>query len=80
MEYIEEVYGALEEELTAKEKVLDRAWSYLGSKNYLAQCSTMRSWDKNTLLERTVKLGKLFSKIEEQLGEGPYFKGVVLIN
>ena len=77
MEYKEEVYGALEEDRTPEEKALDRAWSYLASKNYLAQCSTMRNGDKNTLLERTAELGKAFSKIEEQLGERPYFKGDV---
>ena len=40
----------------------------------------MRSGDKNTLLEITIKSGKTFSKIEEQLGEGYYFKGEVLSN
>lgn len=46
----------------------------------MAQCSIIRSGDKNTLLERTAKLDKAFSKIEEQLGERPYFKGEVLSN
>ncbi len=75
IEYIDDLYKPLEADLTAEQKALDRAWSYQASKHYLVQCSTMRSGDKKTLLERTEKLEKVFEKAEKQLGNGLYFKG-----
>lgn len=78
VEYIDEYYGPLEENLTPEEKALDRAWSYQASKHYLVQCSAQRSADKETLDERAKKLGKAFSKAEDQLADTPYFKGNAL--
>ena len=75
IEYIDEVYGELEEGRRPEEKALDRAWSYQASKNYLAQCSTMRSGNKETLEERAENLEKVFAKAEKKLGSGPFFKG-----
>jgi len=75
IEYIEEVHGALEQDLTAEQKALDRAWSYLASKNYLVQCSTMRSDDSDVLKSRNDKLGSAFEKAEKKLGTGPFFNG-----
>jgi len=54
---------------------MDRAWSYLATKNYLVQCSAQRSEDEETLVERSKKLGKAFATIEGALGKGPYFSG-----
>ncbi|GLP97640.1 glutathione S-transferase family protein [Paraferrimonas sedimenticola] len=79
-EYLDDAYPALEAQITAEQKALDRAWSYQASKHYLAQCSAMRSADKDTLIERMEKLAKSFAKVEKILGEGPYFKGESLSN
>lgn len=75
IEYIDDYYGPIEADLSAEDKALDRAWSYLGSKHYLPQCGLMRSRDKETLDEKAEKLAKAFAKVEKQLGDGPYFKG-----
>lgn len=80
VEYIDEVYPTIEENITPEQRALDRAWSYQASKHYLVQCSTMRSADKVTLKERAEKLGKAFEKAEKTFGTGPYFKGEALSN
>lgn len=80
-EYLDEITVPLELELTPEQRALDRAWSYQATKQYLVQCSTMRSADKTTLQERTEKLAKAFAKAEKQITEsGPYFKGDQLSN
>lgn len=78
IEYIDDVYGPLEEGVSAEQKALDRAWSYQASKHYLSQCSTMRSADEATLVERASRLGKAFGRAEGRLGAGPFFKGTDL--
>lgn len=75
VEYIEEAYPPLEEGISPETKARNRAWSYLGSKNYLVQCSAQRSPDGEALSERGAKLSQPFDRIEKQLGEGPYFGG-----
>ncbi|MGR5488443.1 glutathione S-transferase family protein, partial [Vibrio alfacsensis] len=58
-----------------------RAWSYLGSKHYLAQCGTMSSKDKETFEERAEKLIKAFQKAENQLsGNTKFFKSDTFSN
>lgn len=80
-EYLDEIAAPLEAVLTPEQRALDRAWSYQATKRYLVQCSTMRSADKETLLERSAKLGKVFAKAEKQITEsGAYFKGEQLSN
>ncbi|WP_415899498.1 glutathione S-transferase family protein [Neptuniibacter sp. QD48_11] len=73
IEYIEEVYPALNSDRSAEEKAIDRAWSYLASKLYLVQCSAQRSPDKTTLEQRSENLHKAFIKIEKALGNQPFF-------
>ncbi|ROV59142.1 glutathione S-transferase family protein [Vibrio ponticus] len=80
IEYIEDEYGPLEQGISNEQRALDRAWSYLGAKHYLAQCSTMRSSDQALFSERLTNLQKAFAKVEQQLGEGAYFKGEQLSN
>ena len=80
VEYLEEAYNPLEEDVLPEQKALDRAWSYLASKHYLSQCSAMRSPNKTTLEERPETLGKAFEKVEHALSEGPFFKGGNLSN
>ena len=72
-EYLEEAYPAMEEKLTPEQKALNRAWSYLGSKQYLIQCSAQSSKDAETLQERSKKLSTAFAKVEKVLGEHRYF-------
>ncbi len=79
-EYLDEVTPPLEEHVTPEQRAIDRAWSYQASKNYLVQCSTMRSVDEAMLIERTATLGKAFQKAENAISDGPYFKGKQLSN
>lgn len=73
-EYIDDIAPPLQK-LTAEECALERAWSYQASKNYLTQCDTIRSSNKETLDEKTEQLAKVFEKVEKVLGKGPYFNG-----
>ncbi len=75
VEYLEEAYPALRSSVDAETRALDRAWSYLATKNYLVQCSAQRSQDEQTLVDRTEKLGEAFATIEGELGTGVYFRG-----
>ncbi|MAG98865.1 MAG: glutathione S-transferase family protein [Alphaproteobacteria bacterium] len=75
VEYLEEVFPPLQPALPPEDKASNRAWSYLASKNYLVQCVAQRSPDANTLKERSEKLGQAFDKIEDQLGDTPFFGG-----
>ncbi|WP_432474490.1 glutathione S-transferase family protein [Amphritea sp. HPY] len=80
-EYLDEIAPPLEAGSSPEQRALDRAWSYQATKQYLVQCSTMRSADKTTLQERTAKLANAFAKAEKQMTEsGPYFKGEQLSN
>jgi len=79
VEYLEEVTTPLEANVSAEQRAIDRAWSYQASKHYLAQCSTMRSADEATLLQRLGNLKKAFAKAELQVA-GPFFKGEQLSN
>lgn len=75
VEYIEEAYPALEPDVSLEDKAKNRAWSYLATKNYLVQCSAQRSPDKAILAERSARLEAAFDRIENQLGDGPFFNG-----
>ncbi|MCY4139993.1 MAG: glutathione S-transferase family protein [Rhodobacteraceae bacterium] len=78
VEYIDEVTGLTLYPSDPVEKAQARAWAYLASKNYLTQCSTQRSPDARTLVDRAEKFGAAFAKIEQRLGDGP-FAGTELI-
>ncbi|WP_394497769.1 glutathione S-transferase family protein [Shewanella sp. ENK2] len=81
IEYIEDEYGPLEQNVTNEQRALDRAWSYLGAKHYLAQCGTMSSKNQTTFEERLAKLYKAFHKMENQLsGHTRFFKSDELSN
>ena len=75
VEYLEEVYPPLQSDVPAETRALNRAWSYLASKNYLVQCGAQRSPDLETLKERSARLAAAFSRIEPHLGDGPFFGG-----
>ncbi len=74
-EYLDDVTAPLEVRVTPEQLAINRAWSYQATKHYLVQCSAMRSADRETLAERSEKLGKAFAKVEKKLGNGPYFNG-----
>lgn len=80
VEYIDEISSPLETRLTAEDKAISRAWSYQATKNYLVQCSAMRSGDAITLAERSTKLRSAFAKVEAVLGDGPFFRGDTIGN
>ncbi|KLN63977.1 MULTISPECIES: glutathione S-transferase family protein [Vibrio] len=81
IEYIEDEYGPLEQDVSNEQRALDRAWSYLASKNYLAQCGTMSSKDKITFEQREKKLRTAFEKVEKQLlDNSKFFKSDTLSN
>jgi len=75
VEYLDETIGEPLASVDPVIKAQDRAWAYLGTKNYLVQCSAQRSADETTLTERQAKLSSTFKKIEGQLVDGPFFRG-----
>ncbi len=75
VEYIDERYPLLDADVSLEQRALNRAWSYLAAKNYLLQCSTLRSSDRQTFLEREQALVVAFRKIQLAFTEGPYFNG-----
>lgn len=79
VEYLDDKYAPIEQ-VSAEQRALDRAWSYQASKHYMPQCGTMSAKDKNTFEARLEKLKASFTKAEDQLGDGPYFKGKQLSN
>lgn len=81
IEYIEDEYGPLEQGVSNEQRAIDRAWSYLGSKNYLVQCGTMSSKDEDTFGQKSTKLIEVFKKAEKQLSaNNKYFKGSAISN
>ena len=75
VEYLDEITQQLEQHLTAEQRAVDRAWSQQATKNYLVQCGAMRSTDESTLEKRSQKLKAAFGKVEQVLGDGPFFRG-----
>lgn len=80
VEYIDEITPPLQAGLTPEQRAINRAWSYQASKNYLVQCSTMQSADKETLDECVSKLESLFQNTELRLTNGPFFSGEMIGN
>lgn len=81
IEYIEDEFGGIEGYVSNEQRAIDRAWSYLGTKHYLAQCGTMSSKDEETFKQKSAKLISVFSKVEQQLSnENKFFKSNNLSN
>lgn len=80
VEYLDDVYGPIQKDISPEQRAIDRAWSYQASKHYLVQCGAMRSPDKNSLASGSHNLGKAFDRIENILEKGPYFHGQNLGN
>jgi len=79
-EYADEIRDPLEVGLSSEQRAIDRAWSHQATKQYLVQCSAMRSSDEATLVERSEKLRKAFAKAEKELIGAPFFKGTAISN
>ena len=75
VEYLDEATGTPLSSEDWVQKAQDRAWSYLASKNYLVQCSALRSPDVTTLEERAAKLSTAFGKVEARLGNSGVANG-----
>ncbi|MEM9781465.1 MAG: glutathione S-transferase family protein [Pseudomonadota bacterium] len=75
VEYLQDAYPPLQPGLSPEAKALNRAWSYLATKHYLAQCSALRSPDAAVLKRRSAALGRAFDRIERRLGTTPFFGG-----
>ncbi len=73
IEYIDDEFSPLETSLSNEVRALERAWSYLATKHYLVQCSTMSSKDEATFKKRSLKLEKAFKTIEQQLAANTVF-------
>ena len=80
VEYLDEVSSPIEDNTSPEQRALDRAWSYMATKNYLVQCSTMQSADKDTWTKRSEQLSNLFSKANSAIEKGPFFKGETISN
>ena len=72
MEYIDEISLPLEPNLTPEKKAINRAWSYKGTKQYLAQCSFMRSSDEKTFLDRETKIVQAFVLLQKEMENSFY--------
>ena len=80
VEYLDEVSSPIEDNISPEQRAIDRAWGYMAAKNYLTQCSMMRSRDQDTLTKRSENLIGIFAKAESVLKKGPFFKGKTISN
>lgn len=80
VEYIEETTPPLLSDVSPVQRAKHRAWSHQAVKHYLVQCSAMQSKDKSVLATHEAKLTKAFERVEQQLGDGPFFHGETLGN
>ena len=77
-EYLEEIYTPTLHPNDPEKKALHRAWARQAVTQYLVQCSTQRSATKEILKDKTKDFVHLFTKVENVLGNGPYFEGDTL--
>lgn len=73
VEYLEEKHPTMYPGMTAEQKAINRAWSYLATKHYLVQCSAQRSPSRETLMQREAKLSQAFTRMENALTQTPFF-------
>ncbi|MEM7543874.1 MAG: glutathione S-transferase family protein [Pseudomonadota bacterium] len=77
-EYIDEVTAGEISSVDPVKKAQDRAWSALGAKVYLPQCSAMSSPSEEILQERQGTLNATLAKMEERLGDQRFADGDAL--
>ncbi|OUR83830.1 hypothetical protein A9Q75_04190 [Colwellia psychrerythraea] len=73
--YLGALYKGLYISKTKAESALIEAWANYGSKNYVPQCSTMRSASEDEYQSNLTIFTKSLVNIERQLGEYTYFNG-----
>jgi len=73
--YLESIGGNLQQGGNPEEKALIDAWANYGSKNYVPQCTTLRSNTEQQYQSNLAIFEKSLINIEKQLTNGPYFLG-----
>lgn len=73
--YLDSLHDGLYIAKTKEEAAVIEAWANYGSKNYVPQCSTMRSESKEEFEANFAVFDKAINKMERQLGKHTYFMG-----
>lgn len=73
--YLENIGEHLYIAKDAEQAALIEAWANYGSKNYVPQCSAMRSASEEEYQHNFSLFNKSLINIEKQLANGPYFLG-----
>jgi len=72
-DYLDQAYPALSQYDDLASKALASAWRFQGSKNYISQCSTMRSESRQSFLANLAGFNKVLSMMENRLTGSRYF-------
>ncbi|WP_163000618.1 glutathione S-transferase family protein [Vibrio owensii] len=73
--YLDKQYSGLLQPRSAEDIALFEAWANYGSKQYVPQCSTMRSIDEAEFKQHWVVFEKALINMEKQLGSSVFFFG-----
>ncbi|EKO3815178.1 glutathione S-transferase family protein [Vibrio harveyi] len=73
--YLDKQYSGLLQPRSAEDIALLEAWANYGSKQYVPQCSTMRSIDEAEFKQHWVVFEKALINMEKQLGSSVFFFG-----
>ncbi len=73
--YLDKQYSGLLQPRSAEDIALLEAWANYGSKQYVPQCSTMRSVDEAEFKLHWVVFEKALINMEKQLGSSAFFFG-----
>ncbi|MCG7584673.1 glutathione S-transferase family protein [Photobacterium sp. OFAV2-7] len=73
--YISRTYPGMESVSSDEELALSQAWALYGSKNYVPQCSAMRSDTEQDFESAFGVFAKSLNKVESVLGQTKYFLG-----
>ncbi len=73
--YLDKQYSGLIQPRSAEDIALLEAWANYGSKQYVPQCSTMRSVDEAEFKQHWAVFEKALINMEKQLGSSAFFFG-----
>ncbi|CAH1597556.1 Glutathione S-transferase family protein [Vibrio owensii] len=73
--YLDKQYSGLLQPRSTEDIALLEAWANYGSKQYVPQCSTMRSVDEAEFKQHWVVFEKALINMEKQLGSSVFFFG-----
>ncbi|MEH0713980.1 glutathione S-transferase family protein [Vibrio owensii] len=73
--YLDKQYSGLLQPRSTEDIALLEAWANYGSKQYVPQCSTMRSVDEAEFKQHWVVFEKALINMEKQLGSSAFFFG-----